>query len=113
LAILISPFRSKSRLEAENAVLRHQLIVVSSMREPCSARAVVCREQATLYLSILERRGSPFLENMFARNDRPNSESRSQGLLLIALGTQVRHRARSEKSHERKNQKATVATDCA
>jgi len=28
LAILISPFRSKSRLEAENAVLRHQLIVV-------------------------------------------------------------------------------------
>src|ERR1039458_6340184 len=28
LAILISLFRSKSRLEAENAVLRHQLIVV-------------------------------------------------------------------------------------
>src|SRR6266436_9207792 len=28
LAILISPFRSKSRLEAENAVLRHQLIVL-------------------------------------------------------------------------------------
>ena len=28
LAILVSPFRSKSRLEAENAVLRHQLIVL-------------------------------------------------------------------------------------
>src|SRR5665647_1479329 len=28
LAILISLFRSKSRLEAENAVLRHQLIVL-------------------------------------------------------------------------------------
>src|SRR5450759_548024 len=28
LAILISPFRSKSRLEAENALLRHQLIVL-------------------------------------------------------------------------------------
>src|SRR3979409_1847849 len=28
MAILISPFRSKSRLEAENAVLRHQLIVL-------------------------------------------------------------------------------------
>jgi transposase InsO family protein len=28
LAILISPFKSKSRLEAENAVLRHQLIVL-------------------------------------------------------------------------------------
>jgi hypothetical protein len=28
LVILISPFRSKSRLEAENAMLRHQLIVL-------------------------------------------------------------------------------------
>ena len=28
LALLISPFKSKSRLEAENAVLRHQLIVL-------------------------------------------------------------------------------------
>jgi hypothetical protein len=28
LAILISPFRSKTRLEPENAVLRHQLIVL-------------------------------------------------------------------------------------
>jgi hypothetical protein len=28
LAILISPFKSKSRLEAENAVLRHQLIIL-------------------------------------------------------------------------------------
>ena len=28
LAILVSPFRSKSRLEAENAVLRHQLMVL-------------------------------------------------------------------------------------
>jgi hypothetical protein len=28
LAIVASPFKSKSRLEAENAVLRHQLIVL-------------------------------------------------------------------------------------
>ena len=28
LSVLASPFRSKSRLEAENAVLRHQLIVL-------------------------------------------------------------------------------------
>jgi hypothetical protein len=28
LAILASPFKSKSRLEAENAMLRHQLIVL-------------------------------------------------------------------------------------
>jgi hypothetical protein len=28
LAVLASPFKSRSRLEAENAVLRHQLIVL-------------------------------------------------------------------------------------
>ena len=28
LAVLASPFKSKSRLEAENAVLRHQLIAL-------------------------------------------------------------------------------------
>jgi hypothetical protein len=28
LAVLTSPFKSKSRLEAENAVLRHQLIIL-------------------------------------------------------------------------------------
>jgi hypothetical protein len=28
LAVLASPFKSKLRLEAENAVLRHQLIIV-------------------------------------------------------------------------------------
>jgi hypothetical protein len=28
LAVLTSPFKSKSRLEAENAALRHQLIIL-------------------------------------------------------------------------------------
>ena len=28
LAVLVSPFKSRSRLEAENAALRHQLIVL-------------------------------------------------------------------------------------
>ena len=28
LAILVSPFKSKNRLEAENAALRHQLIIL-------------------------------------------------------------------------------------
>ena len=28
LAVLVAPFKSKSRLEAENAALRHQLIVL-------------------------------------------------------------------------------------
>jgi hypothetical protein len=30
LTILASPFKSKSRLEAENAALRHQLIVFAA-----------------------------------------------------------------------------------
>jgi hypothetical protein len=32
LAVLASPFKSKLRLEAENAVLRHQLIVLRRPR---------------------------------------------------------------------------------
>ena len=32
LAVLASPFKSKVRLEAENAVLRHQLIVLQPKR---------------------------------------------------------------------------------
>src|SRR5712671_1242780 len=32
LAVLASPFKSKLRLEAENTVLRHQLIVLSRVR---------------------------------------------------------------------------------
>jgi hypothetical protein len=32
LAVLASPFKSKLRLEAENAVLRHQLIILRRRR---------------------------------------------------------------------------------
>ena len=42
LAILTSPFRSKSRLEAENAVLRHQLIVLKTAAD--EARSVAREE---------------------------------------------------------------------
>ena len=28
MAILVAPFKSKSRLEAENAVLQHQLVIL-------------------------------------------------------------------------------------
>src|SRR6201997_4186361 len=35
LAVLASPFKSKSRLEAENAVLRHQLIVLRRRVRGC------------------------------------------------------------------------------
>jgi hypothetical protein len=52
LTLLVSPFRSKSRLEAENAALRHQLIVLQ--------RRVRGRVQLTngdrLFLVLLYRR---------------------------------------------------------
>jgi hypothetical protein len=35
LAILVSPFRSKARLQAENAALRQQLVV---LRRKCQGR---------------------------------------------------------------------------
>ncbi len=37
LAVLASPFKSKSRLEADNAVLRHQLIVLRRKKAPSEA----------------------------------------------------------------------------
>jgi hypothetical protein len=33
MAVLAAPFKSKSRLEAENAALRHQLIVLRRKRQ--------------------------------------------------------------------------------
>src|SRR5215469_3668000 len=44
LAVLASPLKSKARLEAENAVLRHQLIVLrrGRMAAPGSPTMIVC-----------------------------------------------------------------------
>jgi hypothetical protein len=42
LAVLASPFKSKLRLEAENAVLRHQLTVLRRNRDAfCAVRSSV------------------------------------------------------------------------
>jgi hypothetical protein len=44
LTLSVSPFKSKSRLEAENAALRHQLIVLQRRvrgREPDSCNAAI------------------------------------------------------------------------
>jgi hypothetical protein len=52
LAVLASPFKSKSRLEAENAVLRHQLIVLQGKGErqspPYEQRSLVLRSDVSL-----------------------------------------------------------------
>ena len=72
LTLFASPFKSKSRLEAENAALRHQLIVLQ--------RRVSGRVQLTngdrLFLVMLYRR--------FHRSSRP---SRSSGRRPWCAGT--------------------------
>jgi hypothetical protein len=48
LAVLASPFKSKLRLEAENAVLRHQLIV---LRRSLHGRVRLTNQSATITMS--------------------------------------------------------------
>jgi transposase InsO family protein len=49
LAILVSPFRAKSRLEAENAVLRHQLIV---LRRKVKGRAPITNNDRWFFIQL-------------------------------------------------------------
>jgi hypothetical protein len=42
LVVLASPFKSKLRLEAENAVLRHQLNVLRRKLRPGSRTMIAC-----------------------------------------------------------------------
>ena len=46
MAVLASPFKSKSRLEAENAVLRHQLVI---LRRKMQGRAHLTKMIAGFY----------------------------------------------------------------
>ena len=48
LAVLASPFKSKSRLEAENAVLRHQLIVLRRKSPSYEQRSRVLHSDVSL-----------------------------------------------------------------
>jgi transposase InsO family protein len=49
LAIVVSPFRAKSRLEAENAVLRHQLIV---LRRKVKGRAQISNNDRWFFIQL-------------------------------------------------------------
>jgi hypothetical protein len=49
LSIVVSPFRSKSRLEAENAVLRHQLIV---LRRKVKGRAQITNNDRWFFIQL-------------------------------------------------------------
>ena|ERR1019366_23872 len=52
LAVLASPFKSKTRLEAENAVLRHQLIV---LRRKVKGRAQLTNNDRWYFIQLYRR----------------------------------------------------------
>src|SRR5258708_6432853 len=58
LAVLASPFKSKSRLEAENAVLRHQLIV---LRRKLKGRARVTNNDRWFFVQMYRCFPSPVI----------------------------------------------------
>jgi hypothetical protein len=49
LAVLASPFKSKSRLEAENAALRHQLMV---LRRKVRGRAQLTNSDRSFFIQL-------------------------------------------------------------
>jgi hypothetical protein len=56
LTLFVSPFKSKSRLEAENAALRHQLIVLQRRSVDISALLIDVR----LASSVSQKWESPY-----------------------------------------------------
>jgi hypothetical protein len=53
LAILASPFKSKSRLEAENAALRHQLVVFLSIAPSSTVATLYLRPSLADFTTII------------------------------------------------------------
>src|ERR1035437_4091654 len=84
LAILISPFRSKSRLEAENAVRRHQLIV---LRRKMRGRAQLTNNDRWFFIQLY--RWFPFhpagSHNHPARHPRALASGRRSPLLAMEV----------------------------
>jgi hypothetical protein len=90
LGILASPFKSKSRLEAENAVLRHQLIVAAQ-----DARSTTADEQRSL---VFYSTVSVVSVDPAGSHDHPSRDAgalASRGLsLLLALEVAWRWKSR-------------------
>src|SRR6185312_1693250 len=87
LAVLASPFKSKLRLEAENAVLRHQLIVLRRRLHGRRALTTGPRIKPTLiFLRSARRpnpgRGSTYRRGLFVQTTGTSSASRLFLLLL-------------------------------
>ena len=83
LAVLAAPFKSKSRLEAENAVLRHQLIVLRRGAGPGPAHK---QRSLVLYPTVSLVSVAPA-----GPNDYPSRDARAlaSGRLLLLLALEV------------------------
>jgi hypothetical protein len=80
LAILVSPFRSKSRLEAENAVLRHQLIV---LRRKVKGRAQITNNDAGSLFSCTDGSRQPW---RYSQSFVPRPWCIGTGLAFVVIG---------------------------
>jgi hypothetical protein len=88
LTVLASPFKSKLRLEAENAVLRHQLIV---LRRRLPGRVRLTNNDRWFFIQLY--RWFPYLEGSYdhpARDTRALAQGRVSLLLALEVAPSVR-----------------------
>jgi hypothetical protein len=84
LAVLASPFKSKSRLEAENAALRHQLIVLGRKVE---GRAQLTNSDRWFFVQLY--RWFPSILQAFNNHPPRDSGSLASGRLSSPLALEI------------------------
>jgi hypothetical protein len=84
LGILTSPFKSKSRLEAENAVLRHQLIV---LRRKMRGRPRLTNNDRWFFIQLY--RWIPSILKVLTNHPTRDAGALAQGRLSLLLALEV------------------------
>jgi hypothetical protein len=84
LAVLASPFKSKLRLEAENAVLRHQLIV---LRRKLHGRVRLTNDDRWFFIQLY--RWFPSILQVLTIIRPENAGALAQGRLSLLLALEV------------------------
>ena len=84
LAILASPFKSKSRLEAENAALRHQLVV---LRRKMRGRVRLTNSDRMFFIQLYRW----FPSVLKVHHDHPSRDARplASGRFSLVLALEV------------------------
>ena len=90
LAVLTSPFKSKLRLEAENAVLRHQLVVLRRRLHGCIR---LTNQDRWFFIQLYRWSSNPEgSHNHSARDARALAQSRISLLLALEVAGDRRSR---------------------